>query len=63
MKLCDFTYYYKGYHFETLSVESNLYGVLMAMFLPRSAWLKLSGFCEKWSVFHSKVIDIGLTFR
>ena len=38
------------------------YGVAMAMLLSRSAWLKLSGFCE-WSVFHSKGIDIGLTFR
>ena len=24
------------------------------------AWLKLLGFCEKWSVFHSKGIDIVL---
>ena len=39
------------------------YGVVMAMLLSRIAWLKLSGFCEKWSVFHSKGIDIGLTFH
>ena len=38
------------------------YGVAMAMLLSRSAWLKLSAFCEKSFVFHSKGIDIGPLF-
>ena len=46
MKLGDFKYNYKGYHFKKLSVE-NTYGVAMAVLLSRSAWLKLSGFCGK----------------
>ena len=62
MKLCDFKYNYKGYHLQSFQWKVT-YGVAMAMLLSRSTWLKLSGFCEKWSAFHSKGVDIGLTFR
>ena len=63
MKLCDFKNNYKGYHFKKLQWKVT-YSVAMAMLLSRSAWLKLSSFCEKWPVFHSKgtVLILVLVF-
>ena len=59
MKLCDFQYNYMGHYLKKFSVDSKL-RCSMATLLSRTAWLKLSGFREKWSVFHSERIHIGL---